>query len=347
MRRRSFVGAAAATTATTLAGCSALGLGDEAGPATVDDPPAAIYRPGHVDGMAMAGTGEAGAYRFGLTYTVPHRFWQVSGTDASLTGVRDADDVHLMCVVWDAETGTVLPQASLTATIRTGGELVAQEVVYPMLSQRMGFHYGKNFGLAGDGDYAVTVGVDGVSSRLTGSFRDRLADPDSTEIAWSFAASDLDDLTFTSVEDAGDPGAVSPMDMEMLPNNVAPDALPGSPLGEGGLDDVAFVGRALDDPPAGAGEGGGYLAVSARTRYNRMQVPMMGLSATVARDGETVFDGALAPTLDPELSYHYGAAVDVREGDDVALEVTTPSQVARHAGYETAMLSTGTTELSR
>jgi hypothetical protein len=65
----------------------------------------------------------------------------------------------------------------------------------------------------------------------------------------------------------------------------------------------------------------------------------MSLSATVTRDGTATFDDVLAPTFDPDLGYHYGAVADVQSGDDLALSVDLPPQVARHEGYETAFFS--------
>jgi len=74
-----------------------------------------------------------------------------------------------------------------------------------------------------------------------------------------------------------------------------------------------------------------------RTRYNSYPLPFTSLSATATRDGETRFAGTLQPTFDPDLGYHYGAAVPpVEAGDDLTLSVDVPPQIARHEGYETA-----------
>ena len=121
----------------------------------LEDRPDAVYFPAHVEGMAMAGMGAAGDYRFGLMYSYPHRFWNVNGTESSLTEIASDDDVHLMATVWDAETRQVLPDTGLSLEIERDGDLVSQEVIYPMLSQPMGFHYGANFGLDGDGEAGV------------------------------------------------------------------------------------------------------------------------------------------------------------------------------------------------
>lgn len=61
----------------------------------------------------------------------------------------------------------------------------------------------------------------------------------------------------------------------------------------------------------------------------------MSLSATLTRDGTTVFDGRLQPTIDHELKYHYGTAVkSIKSGDTLTITVDAPPQVARHEGYE-------------
>jgi hypothetical protein len=63
----------------------------------------------------------------------------------------------------------------------------------------------------------------------------------------------------------------------------------------------------------------------------------MGLRGELVRDGDAVWTGRLRRTLDPDLGYHYGAAVPVVEsGDRLELSVGVQPQTARHEGYETA-----------
>ena len=65
----------------------------------------------------------------------------------------------------------------------------------------------------------------------------------------------------------------------------------------------------------------------------------MALSGTLQRNGQTVFNGALKPTLDPELRYHYGTVLgSVESGDELRISIETPPQVARHEGYKTTFL---------
>jgi hypothetical protein len=134
-----------------------------------------------------------------------------------------------------------------------------------------------------------------------------------------------------------------------MPVGTAPAVadLPGRVLGDPETDaarsgDAVFAATVVDADRLD----GRYLAVSPRTPHNGYVVPRMGIAATVERDGGVVYDDALDRVLDPELGYHYGHPVDVQPGDDVTLSVTTPAQVARHEGYETAFLDFDDVELT-
>jgi len=369
MRRRRFLRGAVATTGTlALAGCSesqtgkndttdSAGVSLDAGSTTTDgttngDAPSGVYVQSFAESMSMQGTATAGDYRFALMYTVPHTFWTVTGDTVEETTKTDEDSLHLMATVWDPETDTVLPETGLSVELRRSGEgadgeLVSQEVIYPMLSQPMGFHYGGNFSLPGNGEYTATLSVGGMSTRRTGAFEGRFSDPANVELPLSFTQETQQEVSSQPIEKAGDRGALAPMQMGTMPQSVLPEpeAMPGTLLGTPRSDDADFATLALDRPPAGV-DGDGYLVVSARTRYNRLTIPAMGLDATVTREGDTVYDGTLERTLDPELGYHYGAGVAVESGDEVRLTVTTPPQVARHEGYERAFLQFEPMELT-
>ncbi|GAB6862602.1 hypothetical protein ACFR97_06775 [Haloplanus litoreus] len=325
----------------TLAGCSSLVETRAAGvPPVPENRPDAIYFPSHVEGMAMSGTATSGDFAMGLMYSYPHRFWNVNGETVSLTEIDADDAVHLMASVWDPETETILPDTGLSAEIYRDGSLVSQEAIYPMLSQPMGFHYGANFALDGEGTYEVRLSAGAVSTRLTGAFEGRFADPTTVEIPFEYSEAAKEEIAFRTLDEkVATPGAVDPMSMEMLPTSFAPaeSDLPGRVLGSETSNDARLVVTALESPPAGIDADGTYLAVSARTRYNRMVIPAMGLSGHLARDGGTVYDGTFERTLDRDLGYHYGAVVDdVVPGDELTLSVDVQPQTARHEGYETA-----------
>ncbi|MFC6717711.1 hypothetical protein ACFQGT_08730 [Natrialbaceae archaeon GCM10025810] len=111
--------------------------------------------------------------------------------------------------------------------------------------------------------------------------------------------------------------------------------------------DATFVVRLLEPGSRLADEGDGYLLISPRTPYNRVPLPEMALSATVEREGETVTRPDVTQRIDDEYGLHYGASVeDVRPGDAVTIEIDSPPQVSRHAGYETAFVDMPALELT-
>ncbi|WP_191965870.1 MULTISPECIES: iron transporter [Haloferax] len=351
MRRRQFLAATGTAAAVGLSGCLAeLGrLYTSNEPPVVRNRPNEAYVPTHVEGMKMVGTADAGDYRVGLFYSYPHRFWVMDDEDGdyatSKTAVEPGDDVHLMASVWDPETGTTVPDTGLSVELSRDDELVSEEVIYAMLSQRMGFHYGANFGLGGDGTYEVRVNVGATSLNRFGELAGRFESPASATLDFEFTERDRDDIPYTMLDDKkGDPGAVKPMEMEMVPLGRAPETLPGDRLGSGMASGLRLVGTAISEPRFGEDT---YLAISAQTPYNRLVVPRMGLSATVSGGGLVRFDDRLEPGLDPELGFHYGATVPSLSADDtVEVLVDTPPQVARHEGYETAFLEFDTTRLT-
>jgi hypothetical protein len=351
MRRRDLLRAGAAGL-TAAAGCLG-GFETESAwrdPPLAENRPDAVYVPAVSEGMKMYGTASAGPYGVALSYSYPHRFWTMTGTERTKTVVESDDSLHLMASLWDRETGRVLPvDAGVAIEITRDGSLVSQEVAYPMLSQRMGFHYGSNYVLDGEGDYEATVQVGGVSLRRTGSFAGRFEAVETVTVPFTFDTDDLYDVPFSRLGDrTGTRGALEPMDMG-FPLGRAPSTadLPGTVLGVLESGDARLrVGVVRDADRFGA-DGGAYLYVSARTPYNGFVVPMMGLSARVGRDGREAFAGELVRTLDPSLGYHYGAACDgVEPGDEVSVAVDVPPQVARHDGYETAFVSMPTARLT-
>jgi hypothetical protein len=347
MDRRRVLTNAAGLAGLGLAGCTdRFGSTDDgtdpARPTVPADRDARVYVPSHRDGMAMQGTRDAGDYRVGLMYTYPHRFWIVTGTDTERVDVREEDTVHLMAVVFDAETNTVLPVgAGVSITIERDGEFVAEKAPWPMISQPMGFHYGDNYALDGDGTYDVTVTIGSIGAATFGALAGRFDERATTTFELEYSRSDRDQLEVRQFEDRrGDPGAVSMMDMGMLPLSQvpAPAELPGRVVGEGPSGDATVVVTAVDEAPFVEGDGS-YLLVSPRTPYNRVPLPSMSLSATLSRGDEPVFDGRLAGGIEPTAGFHYGATVDaVEAGDELTVAVDSPPQMSRHEGYETAFV---------
>jgi len=272
-----------------------------------------------------------------VTYSYPHRFWTVEPDGdtyvTNLTPVENDDTIHLMAVPWDADTGMILPNTGLSVDIEKSGDLVSQEVIYPMLSQRMGFHYGANFPLDGDGVYDLTVSVGGLSIPRYGAFEGRFGAGGEATIAFEFSSKSLSELPYRQIDDRRfQAGAVDPMSMDALPTGYAPESLPGATLGRGTSGDAAFLGSVVTADRFGPDP---YLALSAHTPYNGLVIPGMGLSASVDGADPVGLDAA----IDPALGFHYGRLIpELTPERTVELTIDVPPQVARHVGYETAFL---------
>jgi hypothetical protein len=64
---------------------------------------------------------------------------------------------HLMVLLNDAQTGVVIPYASVWATITEGAKTPFDESLWPMISRYMGPHYGNNIVLPGAGTYHLSL----------------------------------------------------------------------------------------------------------------------------------------------------------------------------------------------
>jgi Fe2+ transport protein len=64
---------------------------------------------------------------------------------------------HLMVLLNDAQTGVVIPYASVWATITDDSKTPFDESLWPMISQYMGPHYGNNVVLPGAGTYHLSL----------------------------------------------------------------------------------------------------------------------------------------------------------------------------------------------
>jgi hypothetical protein len=351
-RRRFLAATGSLLGVAATAGClSELGFEEESvrAPPLVEDRPDAVYHPTHNEAMEMVGMTGAGPYKIALSYAFPHRFWTVEGEDTSKVTVDRDDSMHLMTSVWHGETGVVAPTVEPSVTITRDGDVVENKPPWQMLSQPMGFHFGDNFQLPESDTYNVEVTLPPPTSTPTGGLRDGLDEPASASFDLAFDPETVQSLEFTQFEEeAGSLTALDPMGMTPVENSQLPrvDDLPGRPVATAEMGDGVFAVRALDTPPAGFGDeanGGTYLAVSARTPYNRYPLALMSLSATLSGGDGDRFDDQLAETLHPDLGYHYGAIVEgIRSGDSLSLTVDSPPGAARHEGYETAFFNMDT-----
>ncbi|MEF8776675.1 MAG: hypothetical protein V5A43_09280 [Haloarculaceae archaeon] len=348
LRRRALLAATGTALVGATAGCGLLESQSVRSPPVVKNRPSAVYYPSHIEGMAMAGMGRAGRYRFGLTYSFPHRFWLINGDRRNRVELDGSTDVHLMLTAWDDETGRVLPASTNSVTLRTDGERVVDRRLWPMLSQNMSVHFGDNVPLSGEGTYEATVEVGPLGYRRSGALAGAFESAGEATVEFEFSQSTLDDVMYRTLdEQAGERGAVTPMQMDMMPVAGTPseDAMPGSLLGTVRSGDARLVATRLSSPPAGVEGPGPYLAVSARTPHNGYPLPFMGLTATVTQDG-TDREADLVETLDDALGHHYGAVIDADAAiEGLVLDPGAPPQIARHEGYETAFLGMSTEAL--
>ncbi|MFC7079010.1 iron transporter [Halorussus caseinilyticus] len=342
MQRRDFLRASAPLGLAGFAGCTGM-LETESSSGqftTVADRGKKVYYPSHIDGMKMVGMGGSGRYKAGLMYSAPHAFWTITGTDTNLAQVGEDVTAHLMATIWDKQTKTVLPTANVSAKILKDGNEVDSRSLWPMLSQNMGYHFGDNVELDGDGTYTAELSIGAMQARRMGDLQGAFGEQTTFEVEFEHTRDKLGNISYENLPDKkGTAGAIEPMDMKM-PIAQVPESgdLPGV-LGEGSTGDANFVAFSPDETPHFVADGKSYLAVSARTPYNRYPLPFMSLSATLNRDGSAVYDDILRPAVDPELGYHYGAAVDgVESGDQLTVTVDAPPQVSRHEGYETAFV---------
>lgn len=352
MRRRDVLRTGVGLVGTSaLAGCTGLfeTRSAFAEPPLVENRPEAVYFPTHIEGMEMASMTTTGRYKIALMYSFPHRFWTVTGQNTNKVTIQDDDTVHFMGTVWDTETKTVLPYTDVSVEITQEGEPVDERTLWPMLTQPMGFHFGDNVSLPGDGTYTATVRIGALQPRRTGNFEGEFGEPTTVDTEFEYSRATRDEIMVKQLDEkAGEKGAVNQMEMDMPLASLPPKAdLPGLVLGEATSGDGIFIVTGFKEAARFATDGRPYLAVSARTPYNRVPLPFMSLSATLDRAGETVFTGPLQATLDPKLDYHYGTAVKSIESDDtLTISVDTPPQASRHEGYETAFLEMPPMELT-
>ena len=310
-------------------------------PPLVEDRPDTVYYPAIIEGMGMYGTMTAGNIGFALMHSFPHRFWNLTGSRKTKVVVGSDDSVHLMASVWDTQTETILP-VDISVEISNSGGQVSTTNLWPMISPNMGFHYGDNIALPGEGQYDVTLQVGPLQTARTDPLKDRFTQGQSATMQFTFDTSETYNLEIRRLgEKAGTRGTVDLMDMEMIPEPVAPppSELPGRLLHEGQSGDATMLVALVDGDHRFSDAGNPYLFVSPRTPYNRVMLPRMALTATISRGGNAIADGSLQATLDPDLGSLYGMALDeLRSGDTVRIAVETPPQLARHDGYETAFI---------
>ncbi|SIS05378.1 iron transporter [Natronorubrum thiooxidans] len=353
MRRRTALAAGGCLLTAFSAGCLETLRRDDAWRELVVDPPDGVYVPPHVDETMTYGTATTNGWSISLAATRPHSFWPVAGTERSRADVRSRHALHLMVGVHDADSGVIVP-TSVTTTIRRqngtdDGERVDERSLWPMLSQRMGPHYGDNVVLDGDGTYAATVHVGPANAVRTESLADRLDEPTTIDLEFTYNTAEIEGLERRLIdadEGRGESSALEPMaDHPVHRSAVASGGATRVGVGQSG--DVV-VPTAHIKRDARSGFETPLLAVTPQTRHNRYPLLFMSLSATVSRGGDRIATEALAETIDAQYGHCYSTTLEpdvLERGDELTLTVETPPQMARHEGYETAFLERGSTTI--
>ena len=357
MRRRTALATGGSLLTGLSAGCLETFRREDAWRELVVDPPEGIYVPPHADGMVTYGTTTAGGREISLLATRPHSFWIVADAERNRADIRSRHDVHLMVTVRDAETGTFVP-ASVRTAIRTQDDgtdasddaadgPVDERSLWPMLSQRMGPHYGDNVPLEGDGQYTATIQIGAPTANVIDGVADGLEDETSVDIDFAFDTDEIDDIKRRLIDEdegRGEADALEPMDHAVgAGNSDERDRKSVAELGRATSGDIEYAATVLDGDAADRSETDRpALAVTARTVHNAYPLPFASLSAAVSRDGERVASAQLAEAIDARLGHCYRTPVDPTHlgGGELAIDLETPPQVARHEGYETAFLET-------
>lgn len=362
MRRRDALKAGAAIGGLATAGCLGIFQTESVwrNAPLVENRPDAVYMPAGREEMGTYGTARAGRYAVALQYTFPHRFWTVSGASTNRVEVGEDDSLHLMATIWDAETGVVLP-VEPSLELRHDGTIAASRTLWTMLSQRMGFHYGDNLQLDDEGTYVAEIRLPPVGADAVGDLAGQFQSAETVEIEFEYDTDDIYDLEYDQIDEArrgtrdavplmrsgGAAGGTDGDVAEPIPTVPAPEDLPGESLGTATSGDAVFAAALVPAGTRFADEQ--YLLVSPRTPYNRIPLPLMGLSATVTQsDGDDpAFEASLSSVVDGRVGIHYGTpAGDLQRGESVTISIDTPPQASRHDGYEKAFFEMPSVEFT-
>ena len=87
----------------------------------------------------------------------PVPFIVYNGTTSQEIKPAKNTSFHLMVQLNDAQTGVVIPYASVWATVTKGSAMPFDNRLWPMISRYMGPHYGDDVSLPGSGTYQLTL----------------------------------------------------------------------------------------------------------------------------------------------------------------------------------------------
>jgi uncharacterized protein involved in high-affinity Fe2+ transport len=107
--------------------------------------------------MQQLGVAEWQGMKITADAMTPVPFIVYNGTTSQ--EIKPAKNVsfHLMVQLNDAQTGVVIPYASVWATVTKGSAMPFDNRLWPMISRYMGPHYGDDVSLPGAGTYKLTL----------------------------------------------------------------------------------------------------------------------------------------------------------------------------------------------
>jgi len=137
----------------------AAGCGSSSTSGSLGLPRSALAATGVPKAVPMVAVGQAvwQGMRIRVVASAPVRFVVVTGTHEQLVKPTAKDNMHLMVMLNDVQTGMAIPYASVWATIKKGQRIVYDDRQWPMLSKYMGVHYGNNVALPGPGSYSLSL----------------------------------------------------------------------------------------------------------------------------------------------------------------------------------------------
>ncbi|HEY3882464.1 MAG TPA: iron transporter [Trebonia sp.] len=107
--------------------------------------------------MQVLGTAVWQGMKITAEAMTPVPFLIYNGTSMQEVKPAKGTSFHLMVLLNDAQTGVVIPYASVWATITEGAKTQTDESLWPMISRYMGPHYGNDVSLPGNGTYQLSL----------------------------------------------------------------------------------------------------------------------------------------------------------------------------------------------
>jgi hypothetical protein len=142
------------TTSTPSAASSSSGSGMNMGTSATSGVSAGGIKPVP---MQQLGVADWQGMKITADAMTPVPFIVYNGTTSQEIKPAKNTSFHLMVQLNDAQTGVVIPYASVWATVTKGSAMPFDNRLWPMISRYMGPHYGDDVSLPGSGTYTLTL----------------------------------------------------------------------------------------------------------------------------------------------------------------------------------------------